>query len=293
MGPTTTPTPQDAKRLSDYETTLADYYDSLWTNPQSSLRRAQRDNGWHFDYHDTTPAPPHHRMDAYIDRRLNLAPKSLVLDAGCGIGTTTLYLASQHPTCSFIGLTLAPNEVHIARHHQTTANQENVRFLQGSFLKTTFPDASFHAAYALESANHAEDKRAFANEMHRLLKPHGTLLILDLLPTKRIPRQAPAPSLLQRNTTTLTQLLTHLRDAGFTIHTVDNLFKNRTVSRLQVLRFGLLFADQQKASAPNTRSTRLQRSMTKAILLPRAFLQLLYNYNARYGYYVITATKPS
>jgi len=289
---------QDAPPLSRYETTLAEYYESLWTNPEDSLRRARREGSWHFDYHeqgDRIATTPGHQMDAYVDQRLNLKafPGAAILDAGCGTGTTTLYLASQHPACSFVGLTLAPTEVTIARHHQKTAQLGNARFLQGTFLHAPFPAASFHAAYALESASHAEDKQAFAREMNRILKPQGTLLILDLIPTKTIPRQTPRASILQHNAVTITRFLTLLQKEGFTIQDVDNLLKNRNVSRLQVLRFYLLFSMQQKTQATQRQSPRLHALMARGILLPRVFLQFLYTIYSRYGYYVIAAKKTS
>jgi ubiquinone/menaquinone biosynthesis C-methylase UbiE len=276
-----------------HESILQDYYDTLWADPNRPTRRDKRDHGWHFGYHkptDTKPAHALQNMNDYIGQLLTLTDHTgtTILDAGCGNGATTLHLATHHPTCTFIGLSLSHNELHLATHRQHTQNIPNTRFIQGSFHNTPFPPASFNAIYALESASHAEDKKALLTEMYRILKPHGTLLILDLIPRRHTPHALAKHSLLQETAATLPTLLTLLTEKGFTINTVDNLLHHKRVNTLEMIHHTLFY----NTVTPHTTHPPGHRPrMEHVAFIPRLTLQLLAITYAHYGYYVIAAEK--
>lgn len=114
-----------------------------------------------------------------------LTPDSHILDAGCGAGWTSVFLGEQ-TGCHVTGITLSAKQVCVARRHARRRNVDGrVTFLQGDFCATGLSDASFSHAIASESSCHAEDKRAWLAEMHRLLKPGGRLVIADYYLTRR------------------------------------------------------------------------------------------------------------
>ena len=287
---------------SDYEQTLKDYYETLWAHPERQyFRHTPWDCGWHFGYAkpgDTSPDDAVTNMNAFIGDTLGLShkPGSIILDAGCGMGATTLFLASRYPQCCFTGLSLAPSEITLATRLQHDRQITNARFLQGSYLHTPFANASFDAVYALESASHAENKTTFVHEMHRILKPGGTLLILDLIPQRTFRYLFHGASLLQQHVVTLASLNHILQKEGFQIRSLEDLLKDRRVNLLQILNFTLWYsADAQRRDTSTTKKPRpslLRWSMERSAILPSFFLEFLSILYARYGYYVITAEKP-
>ena len=102
-----------------------------------------------------------------------------VLDAGCGIGGSALWLA-QATACEVTGLSLSERQIEQARALALAHCQaEAVTFEVGDFCDTRLADASFDVVWAIESVCHAMDKTAFLQEAHRLLRPGGRLVLCD------------------------------------------------------------------------------------------------------------------
>jgi len=103
-----------------------------------------------------------------------------VLDAGCGVGGTSIYLAKKYPAVTFTGISITPSEIRmateLAMHNKV---QANTRFVQNNYCNTMFPENSFDGVIALESINYARDTKAFILEMYRILKPGGRIVIVD------------------------------------------------------------------------------------------------------------------
>jgi len=129
-----------------------------------------------------------------------------ILDVGCGIGGSTLYLtdklSSAHENnlrldggvdrnfsrspgqdqtetrVTATGITLSPVQANRAKERAKIAGLEsNVNFLVADALNMPFPDESFDLVWSLESGEHMPDKIKFLQECYRVLKPGGTLIL--------------------------------------------------------------------------------------------------------------------
>lgn len=102
-----------------------------------------------------------------------------VLDAGCGVGGSALWLAEKIG-CRVHGVTITPSQVDKARQSSQNKNlTDKLTFTKQDFLHTNFPDATFDVVWAIESVCHAENKSDFIHEAHRVLKKGGRLVISD------------------------------------------------------------------------------------------------------------------
>ncbi|MEM6252044.1 MAG: methyltransferase domain-containing protein [Cyanobacteria bacterium P01_D01_bin.156] len=101
-----------------------------------------------------------------------------ILDVGCGIGGSTLYLASKYRATA-TGITLSP--VQAARGEaraKTVGLGDHVDFQVADALAMPFADNSFELVWSLESGEHMPDKEQFLQECCRVLKPGGKLIIV-------------------------------------------------------------------------------------------------------------------
>ncbi|MEZ4958924.1 MAG: methyltransferase domain-containing protein [Saprospiraceae bacterium] len=110
----------------------------------------------------------------------DILPSDQVLDAGCGVGGSSIFLA-KHFGCQVTGITLSKRQVKTATlFSQKNKVHEKVRFQQMDYTATHFPDHHFDVVWAIESMQTATDKGLFFKEMSRVLKPGGKLFIADV-----------------------------------------------------------------------------------------------------------------
>ena len=174
-----------------YDESWADYR-LLWLSPAS---RALHFGYW--DHHTRSHADSLMNMNRALAQRSDLQPGQRVLDAGCGIGGSSVWLAKTYGM-QVVGIAPVASQVARARRYARQQGVEDlVRFDQQDYLDTTFPGESFDVVWALESVCHAPDKSRFLAEARRLLKPGGRLAVAEYFRTRR-PCAAGDERLLQR-----------------------------------------------------------------------------------------------
>jgi len=104
------------------------------------------------------------------------SPKNII-DVGCGIGGSTLYLAEKFKA-NATGITLSPVQASRAKERAKIAGLEaQVTFQVANALNMPFAANSFDLVWSLESGEHMPDKTKFLQECYRVLQPGGTLIM--------------------------------------------------------------------------------------------------------------------
>lgn len=125
-----------------------------------------------------------------------------ILDVGCGIGGTTRFAVFSRSYLSSVsaayalylvvgrylarkfgngtqveGITLSENQARRARELAAQQGVHNAAFRVMDALSMDYPDASFDFVWACESGEHMPDKRRYVEEMARVLKPGGRMVV--------------------------------------------------------------------------------------------------------------------
>ncbi len=119
------------------------------------------------------------RMNEVMMEAAAIKSTDKVLDAGCGVGGSSIFMASVLG-CKVTGITLSERQVQLAA---TNARQKGVEqlvdFKVMNYCATDFTDASFDVVWGCESICYADTKEQFIKEAYRLLKPGGRLVVAD------------------------------------------------------------------------------------------------------------------
>lgn len=137
----------------------------------------------HHGYYGPTGQERKERRQAQIElieellRWSNIQQAQKILDVGCGIGGSSLYLAEKYQA-SATGITLSPVQAARAEVRAREANlTTQTQFQVADALNMPFADNSFDFVWSLESGEHMPDKKKFIQECYRVLQPGGTFLM--------------------------------------------------------------------------------------------------------------------
>jgi SAM-dependent methyltransferase len=157
-----------------------------------------------------------------LARAARVDPTKRVLDVGSGIGGTSRCLAREFG-CHVTGIDLTDEYCSAAALlSERIGLAELVDYRQGDATSLPFPDASFDIVWTEHVAMNIPDKPRLYGEMHRVLKPGGTLAIYDILAGPSGPVLFPVPWARTPEASFLAtpdELRGLLEDAGFDIET--------------------------------------------------------------------------
>ena len=162
-----------------YDETRLDYR-LLWLNPQN--------RAMHFGYWG--PETRSHsesliEMNRQLAAAIGISAGQRVLDAGCGVGGSTIWL-TRYCAVRAVGITPVAGQVQRARRYARQHGlADRITFVQADYTQTRFAAGSFDTIWAMESVCHAPDKRRFLAEARRLLRPGGRLGMAEYLRTAR------------------------------------------------------------------------------------------------------------
>jgi len=163
------------------------YYDQTWLDYRFFWLNS-RNLAIHFGYWDATTRTHSESllaMNRVVADTAAIGAGDRVLDAGCGVGGSAIWLAT-HRSAEAVGITPVASQVARARRYARRRGLDGlVTFEQRDFLDTSFPDASFDVVWAQESVSHTEYKDVFLAEAFRLLRPGGRLVVVDYFRHRR------------------------------------------------------------------------------------------------------------
>lgn len=182
---------RDTEVVDYYENTRFDYR-VAWLSPDNPAI--------HFGYYDEK-ARFHKeallRLNEVMADLAGIRPGNRVLDAGCGLGAGSLWLAAERGA-QVAGITPVPGQVREARRKAGELGlSKQVFFEVADYHRTSFPNSSFDVVWACESLCHSPRKSDFYQEAFRLLKPGGRLVIAEYMRQDR-PLARPQEELLSQ-----------------------------------------------------------------------------------------------
>ena len=124
------------------------------------------------------------RMNEVMMKTAEIKQSDKVLDAGCGIGGSSIFL-TEKIGCNVIGISLSERQIlHARKLAEEKKLEDKVEFEVMNYCATAFPGESFDVVWGCESICYADDKEQFIKEAYRLLKPGGRLIVADGFVTK-------------------------------------------------------------------------------------------------------------
>jgi tocopherol O-methyltransferase len=168
-------TPDNVKRR------IVDYY--ALTTEQSYLSNWSGDSlAFHCGMADDTTSSLNESLEntnAYLADKAGIGAGTRVLDAGCAVGGSSLWLA-RHRGAKVTGISLVPRQVELARQFtRERALEKFADFCVADMVSTGFAPASFDVIWNLESMCHVVDVDAYLEHAWELLRDGGRLALIE------------------------------------------------------------------------------------------------------------------
>lgn len=169
------------REIGSWRDRVVAYYDETW--PQYARHWAGGDAAaLHIGFWGSetrTHAQSLIQMNRVIAEVCRLDRDESVLDAGCGVGGTSVWLAREYGA-RVSAVTLSAQQAELASDLcRSNAEPLDVNFSVQDFNITAFPPNTFDRVWAQESVVHAVEKSMFMDEAFRVLKPGGRVVLAE------------------------------------------------------------------------------------------------------------------
>ncbi len=124
-----------------------------------------------------TPRRAQARLIEQLVERAGIRPGSRVLDVGCGVGGSSVWLA-ERMGCEVLGLTISPVQVRMASESARRRGLDGrVRFELRDANALDLEPGGFDAVWVVECSEHLDDKADFLARCASVLRPGGVLAL--------------------------------------------------------------------------------------------------------------------
>lgn len=116
---------------------------------------------------------------------VNISADDLVLDAGCGVGGSSIFLAKKLG-CTVHGISISDLQIEKAnKNAEKNSVSHLTNFTKTDFHQTHFADNTFDVIWFLESFGHSNDRKRLLQEAYRVLKPGGRIMLSEAITYKK------------------------------------------------------------------------------------------------------------
>lgn len=116
--------------------------------------------------------------DLILTELRNVAPIPKVLDMGCGVGASLLYLAQRRAIVGE-GITISPLQASHATELFESARMNTLRCCSGNFLALPSDIHDVDLAFSIEAFVHSPDVVGYFSQAARVVRPGGKLIVCD------------------------------------------------------------------------------------------------------------------
>lgn len=114
---------------------------------------------------------------SFLKNWAQISPLATVLDVACGTGEFERLLLADYPTQQIVGVDISDKMLVIAE--QKCHAYPNVSFQTAPASALPFANDSFDVIVSANAFHYFDNPNAALEEMKRVLKPNGTVVILD------------------------------------------------------------------------------------------------------------------
>ena len=205
------PQHNDKQKIRELYDLVSPYYQALWGE--------HIHHGYWIDGKETKQAAQLQLID-YLAKAAGISQGSTILDVGCGMGGSSVYLAERYHA-QVTGITISPVQVEIASR-DAAKRKVSASFLLMDAEAMTFKDR-FDVVWSVESISHYQDVPGFFASAGKLLKPGGVLALTDwfkrsnLRPTEHAKSIAPIEESMLVTLHTMETYQGWLEEIGFAV----------------------------------------------------------------------------
>jgi tocopherol O-methyltransferase len=169
-------TPGLARRVVDYCQLTTEQSYLVWAGDALALHLGFGDGGGTNDRAALDASLL--EMNAQLAKAGLISQGTRVLDAGCGVGGSSIWLERQLGAL-VTGVTLDPKQVELARGFASRLGARKARFGCADFTNSGLEQASFDVVWNLESLCHVADVASYLAQVRTLLAPDGRFVCGD------------------------------------------------------------------------------------------------------------------
>ncbi len=120
---------------------------------------------------------------AFAERALELgSPVGLILDAGTGTARIPILMCQRRPHWQVIGIDLAQSMLDVGRKNvENSSLQQQIKLELVDAKQMPYPEAHFDMVVSNSIIHHLPNPLPFLQELKRVLKPNGAILLRDLI----------------------------------------------------------------------------------------------------------------
>jgi ubiquinone/menaquinone biosynthesis C-methylase UbiE len=145
------------------------------------MERGAKETQVFYDGYWPENVPNYHRTREHVFSLLPNLPIGQALDAGAGTGVCSLALAERAHVV--IGVDISGGSLKVAQRLASESRCRNAAFSQGNLQRLPFNDETFDLVYSWGVVDHTVNPQQTMDELVRVLRPGGHLIVAVYLKT--------------------------------------------------------------------------------------------------------------